>query len=139
MPPTVSRDRACLCGNTCHRDTLPAGRYCRLQGQRIPVDVAATVEMLDWMNRNNERVTVTPEGADELTRMGILPPERQVAPLVDGATLICPYLTKPLLLPDYEVAHCAECGDPIQYRPHRPVAVRHVCSVCGLRRMRGDA
>jgi hypothetical protein len=134
----MSRRRVCLCGNTCHRDTLPAGRYCRFAEA---VDTAASREMLAWMNRNKERVTVTPEGHDELTRMGIGPPpaEMQVAPLSDGDTLICPYLTTPMLLPDNEVGLCAECSHPIQYRPHPPAAVRHVCSVCGLRRVRGDA
>lgn len=75
-------------------------------------DTKAAGDLIDYMRRQGQAITITPETADELARMGIKPPGAEVAiPPGDDTLVICPYLVagEPLILPDPAMhQECAE-------------------------------
>jgi predicted amidophosphoribosyltransferase len=57
----------------------------------------------------------------------------------DADIMVCRVMTDPLYFPDNHVGFCADCHQPIQWRPHAPKTPKRVCDDCAFPVMAKEA
>lgn len=78
-------------------------------------------------------IAVTEQSRDELLTVGIsLAPSVKISKQFSGAAIGTPFLIEDgLIVSDNVILTCAQCRQPLQFRPHLGHAVkRHLCIFC---------
>jgi hypothetical protein len=104
-------------------------------------DQQAAFVLFERLRRDGRPISLTTDTADDLSELGIKPPDQsEIMPVIPpDAVMLCLYETTPLVLPDNRLGACLACGKAVQCRPHVPITARLICASCALRSVVGDA